>query len=218
MRDYNKMELLMTYATIYNDPWRRSVITETWTYWDNGFTNEELKRIEDYCDSQGTELGTTGGAGSESTPETVGQHRVSDVKFHHRNAETSWFFDKINHYVQATNESYYNFNLNGFSTFQYTTYTAEQQGRYDWHTDMIFSSHYRDEFQTRKLSITLLLNDDFEGGEFQINIGKESNPTIVPVPKGRAIFFPSFLLHRVTSITKGIRKSIVVWVLGPKFT
>ena len=34
---------------------------------------------------------------------------------------------------------------------------------------------------------------------------------------GRAVLFPSFLCHRVKPVTKGIRKSLVVWVVGPKF-
>jgi PKHD-type hydroxylase len=69
----------------------------------------------------------------------------------------------------------------------------------------------------RKLSLSLLLNDDFEGGEFHINQGNEKQPIIVPTKKGRAILFPSFMIHRVTPVTKGIRRSLVVWVLGPKF-
>ena len=71
--------------------------------------------------------------------------------------------------------------------------------------------------QPRKLSLSLALNDDFEGGEFQINEGKETNPITVPMHKGRVVLFPSFMIHRVTPITKGTRKSIVVWVNGPKF-
>ncbi len=35
--------------------------------------------------------------------------------------------------------------------------------------------------------------------------------------KGRMIFFPSFLIHRVAPVTQGIRRSLVIWVTGPKF-
>jgi len=208
----------MKYNVIYNDPWKRTMITEPWVFWDQGFTPEELNRIEKYCDSQVLDIATTGTVGTESTPETVISHRVSGVKFHERNLDTAWFFDKMNFYIQSINESYYGFNLNGYSSFQYTTYTAEQKGRYDWHMDMSLGGHYGDQVDTRKLSMSLLLNDDFEGGEFQLNLGKEEDSVTAEMTKGRAIFFPSFVLHRVKPITKGVRKSIVIWVVGPKFS
>ncbi len=112
---------------------------------------------------------------------------------------------------------FYGFNLNGYEWFQYTTYRAEDRGRYDWHADMEFGTSHAPDIESRKLSLTLCLNDDFEGGQFQINSGREEIPIIVPAPKGRVIAFPSFMIHRVTPVTKGIRRSLVVWVVGPKF-
>jgi PKHD-type hydroxylase len=70
------------------------------------------------------------------------------------------------------------------------------------------------------LSITLLLNEpgiDFEGGNFEINKGSPTEVDIVDMKKGMLIAFPSFLIHRVAPVTKGTRKSIVIWVQGPKF-
>jgi len=200
------------YTTIYNDPWSRSQITHPYVTWDNGFSDDELKSIIEYCDAAGTDLGTTFGAKDE---EDIKKHRVSNVKFHNRNNETAWIFDKLNFIIQASNEQFYNFHLNGYSQFQYTTYDAN--GRYDWHTDMAFGNKYGDDVEPRKLSLTLLLNDEFEGGEFQINDGKEENAIKIPMQKGRIILFPSFMIHRVTPVTKGVRKSLVIWVVGPKF-
>jgi PKHD-type hydroxylase len=200
------------YNTIYNDPWTRSQITHSYVTWDGAFSNDELKTVEEYCDAMGVELGTTFGA---TTEEEIKQHRTSNVKFHKRNSETGWIFDKLNFIVQAANEQFYNFHLNGYDSFQYTTYDPD--GRYDWHTDMAFGEKFGPDAEPRKLSMTLLLNDDFEGGEFQINNGKEETPVVVPMQKGRAVLFPSFMIHRVTPVAKGVRKSLVVWVLGPKF-
>ena len=58
---------------------------------------------------------------------------------------------------------------------------------------------------------------DFEGGDFQINSGQEKDAESVKMKKGDIIVFPSFMLHRVKPVTKGVRKSIVIWVMGPKF-
>jgi hypothetical protein len=35
--------------------------------------------------------------------------------------------------------------------------------------------------------------------------------------KGACICFPSYTYHRVTPVTSGIRKSLVVWFRGPKW-
>ena len=58
---------------------------------------------------------------------------------------------------------------------------------------------------------------DFEGGDFEINQGQEKDATKVDAKKGRILAFPSFMLHRVAPTTKGKRKSLVFWALGPKF-
>jgi PKHD-type hydroxylase len=65
----------------------------------------------------------------------------------------------------------------------------------------------------------MFLNDpsEYKGGKFQFNEGTEKAALDVPQVKGRMILFPSFMIHRVTPVTKGIRKSLVAWVLGPKF-
>jgi PKHD-type hydroxylase len=199
----------LTYTTIYNNPWERSQITYPFVTWDNAFSDEELDAIINYCDSVGTEIGATFGS---RTRKEIEKDRVSNVKFHARSSETAWIFDKLNFVIQAANEQYYNFRLNGYYQFQYTTY--DPNGRYDWHTDMSFGQKFGEEAEPRKLSMSLLLNDDFEGGKFEINSGKEEEADTVPMHKGRIVLFPSFMIHRVTPVTKGIRKSLVVWVLG----
>ena len=91
---------------------------------------------------------------------------------------------------------------------------------YDWHKDMIEGSTRGDDMLfTRKLSMVLLLNDpsEFEGGQFQINTGSEKRATEVVMKKGRLVAFPSWVIHRVLPVTSGIRQSLVVWGVGPKF-
>ena len=73
----------------------------------------------------------------------------------------------------------------------------------------------------RKLSLSIMLNDEseFSGGEFQMIIDSQTmeNPITVPHKKGRFVFFPAFIVHRVARAQSGIRKSLVFWALGPKF-
>jgi PKHD-type hydroxylase len=199
---------MKTFA-IYNDPMTRNFVTEPWVYWDDGFTQDELGRLVDYCDSTDLVKGVTFGGENLET-------RNSNVCFFDRNKENAWIFDRLNFIIQSANEMFYGFQLDGYRTFQYTTYNDTEQGHYNWHMDMGMGT--KETLLTRKLSLSLLLNDDFEGGEFHINNGSESNAITIPAKKGRAILFPSFMIHRVTPVTKGIRKSLVVWVLGQKFT
>ena len=35
--------------------------------------------------------------------------------------------------------------------------------------------------------------------------------------RGNLVAFPSYVLHQVTPVTSGIRKSLVAWGAGPKF-
>jgi predicted 2-oxoglutarate/Fe(II)-dependent dioxygenase YbiX len=61
----------------------------------------------------------------------------------------------------------------------------------------------------RTLSCSFILNDDYEGGEWEFfNGALKMKP-----PKGSAIAFPSNFLypHGITPITKGTRFSIVTW-------
>lgn len=86
------------------------------------------------------------------------------------------------------------------------------RGFFDWHLD--FGAG---EISARKLSMTIQLSDpnDYEGGDLRFMINKEI--VNAPKEKGTIIIFPSFIMHRVTPITKGTRQSIVGWVSGPPY-
>jgi PKHD-type hydroxylase len=206
----------MTYTTIYNDPSSRSKILHPWIYWDNAFTEEEIDEIVAYCDNKELALGEIIGTESQETREEV---RISKVGFHNRNQDTAWIFDRLNFTIQSANEQFFNYHLNGYDSFQYTTYSDTDSGHYTWHMDTHFGqpvSTFKSD-EPRKLSLTLMLNDDYEGGNFEFNFSRESDAVVPEKKKGRILMFPSFMLHRVAPVTKGIRRSIVIWVVGPKF-
>lgn len=204
----------MPYTTIYNDPYSRAKFIEPWAYWDDAFTNEELEKIVTYCEQFELDYG---GTFVSENKEDAEKHRVSNIKFHDRNADTAWIFDRLNFVIQSANEMYYNFHLNGYSKFQYTTYDATNAGHYNWHMDIAIGKIQHNDVEMRKLSLTLCLNDKYEGGNFCMNMGNEEKFETIPMKKGRIILFPSFMIHRVTPVTEGTRRSLVVWVLGPKF-
>lgn len=84
-------------------------------------------------------------------------------------------------------------------------------GKYETHVDTF---HARSN-ETRKLTALVFLNDDFEGGKFYLAV--EHNRIYPPQGKGTVLVFPSFMPHGVEPVTKGIRYSIVTWMVGPYF-
>jgi PKHD-type hydroxylase len=95
---------------------------------------------------------------------------------------------------------------------QVSKYRSENKGHYDWHID----SHPPIGNTQRKLSISILLSDpsEFEGGELQFK-GMEDRKILTK--QGSIVVFPSFVEHRVTPVTKGVRYSAVTWASGPAF-
>ena len=64
----------------------------------------------------------------------------------------------------------------------------------------------------RKLTFTLMLNDEYNGGELKLLQGEK-----IETKKGKLNVFPSFLPHCVTPVTKGTRYVIFGWFYGPNF-
>lgn len=81
---------------------------------------------------------------------------------------------------------------------------------FDWHYDI-----FHELTKTRKINFTIQLSDEdeYEGGDlefFKLNIHKNKK-------RGTIILYPSYLPHRITPITKGIRYAIVGHLNGPQF-
>ena len=141
--------------------------------------------------------------------------RKSDIVW----VNEQWVYDLVWPYMESVNEQAgWKYEIDAAESCQVTRYTEE--GFYDWHRDGI-GSHNEvtnepdNKFRhgnTRKLSMSIILNDDFEGGDFEIY--GEDTPEL---PKGSVIVFPSFIQHRVASVTKGTRYSLITWFVGPPF-
>jgi PKHD-type hydroxylase len=207
----------MVYNVIYNDPSRRHNIIDSWVYWDDVFTVEEIDTIVKDCTSKEVIPGKIFGSANDKNAVIDEQVRKSNIGWNCRTIENGWIFDRMNTVLQVMNERYYNLDLNGYDSFQYTEYDGNTSGHYDWHMDINLGYDSNITAGIRKLSMSILLNDDFEGGEFMINTGNQDEPLIIPTKSSRAIIFPSWIPHRVAPVTSGIRRSLVVWVVGPKF-
>ena len=55
--------------------------------------------------------------------------RIANIKFFYPDEENFWIFEKLNDTIVMRNEHVWNFELNGYESFQYTEYEASEVGR-----------------------------------------------------------------------------------------
>lgn len=171
---------------------------------DEAFTEEELGWINNlqtlYPFQEATTIGDVDGI------------RKSEIKWMHVDDKSFWVYERLGRYIQQANDKLWKFNLNSIiDSIQYTVY-YEGGGHYDWHVDIGPNT-----INHRKVSITIQLSDpdEYEGGDLEIWTGGDIKT--IERKQGCAIIFPSFLMHRVTPIIKGIRRSLVLWVGGDSY-
>ena len=149
--------------------------------------------------------------------------RNSQIKWVSLSKYTIDLFNYLENVVSEANKSHFNFDISySLDNIQYTEYHGSQKQNYGWHIDNSLIIEKKPTVLTsRKLSLTIQLSDpsEYEGGDLEIYIPHPEEPQIVKVPKekGKVIVFPSYLWHRVTPVTKGVRKSLVWWVGGIPF-
>ena len=172
--------------------------------WEDGFTDEECNTILRLGESMNSIDSTVSG---EVVIDSI---RRSTNSWLPLNNDTEWIYNRLGNIVRNLNGMHWRFNITGFNEdLQYTKYNGDKSF-YGWHID----SGTVGESPPRKLSVTLQLSDEneYEGGDFQIHATKLNT---LSKKKGLIVVFPSYSLHQVTPVTKGIRRSLVAWLCGP---
>ena len=139
--------------------------------------------------------------------------RITRVAWMERNSGTAWLYARLEEMVMHLNQQFYRFDLYGVvEAFQYTVYDGQEGGHYNWHVDLGGS-----DVEPRKISLSLQLSDPsrYEGCDLVLEAG--NGAYAAERARGTLIAFPSYVLHRVTPIESGTRKSLVIWVSGPEF-
>ena len=114
--------------------------------------------------------------------------------------------------IEEAKRNLWGFNLShGRDAIQHTIY-KEGGGHYDWHMD---AGHGMQRHRKVSLTVQLTDPDDYEGGKLQLWRGQ--NPLDAPRGKGTVVIFPSYMMHRVSEVTKGTRESLVLWVGGDHY-
>lgn len=176
--------------------------SQNYYYFNEGFSKNELKMIENSVLNIPFVEATTAG--------NLKEIRSSRIKWIPQSAEWFWLYEKLGNYAVHANDALWNFNLYSMpEQIQYTEYLASEGGHYGWHQDI-----GPDILSLRKVSITVQLSEDeeYEGGELEFNGG-----LMAPKGAGTVVIFPSYLMHRVSKVTKGTRKSFVLWLGGEHY-
>jgi len=182
-------------------------IDQTEYYWfDKGFNETELEWVNNLVSLYPIDNSYIIGSNNEEP-----KVRESLLRWLDYDDNSSWLYDKLHDCVIEANDTTWNFNLSYINdSIQYTQYFTGHH--YDWHVDIGPSP-----INHRKISVVVQLtkSEQYEGGDVEIWTGGKFKT--LPRIRGSVILFPSFLLHRVTPITKGIRNSLVLWVGGNSY-
>ncbi len=147
---------------------------------------------------------------SGKTQDVHAEKRSSDVYWLKYSQDLAELFQRLGDVVVKANNEFWEFHLSGFlEPLQLTHYRASKNDHYDWHVDRSDKGI----LQCRKISGSLILNDGYQGGNLEFF---DSKP-LGKLSPGTLVLFPSYQMHRVTSVTKGERWSLVFWVTGPRF-
>lgn len=197
------------YAAI---PPRQPKGTEPFAYWETFLSDNDIAQILNLPQWQTIQNASVGVGQISVFVPTI---RQSQVAWFTPCEKTQHIWDKIIFAIAEINRTYFHYELTGcYEPAQLSLYLGSEEGHYNWHID-----DSENTIQVpRKLSMSLLLSEpsEFTGGELQIKVANDE-PVNLPQAKGRAWFFPSYMLHRVTPVTKGVRRSLVLWVGGPPF-
>ena len=190
---------------IITEPKWKSLIVETTS---PIFTPEQCQLIINAGRSEKQETAQVGGGAKGTIDTKVRTSHISWIPF----KKMPEMYKTIETLMLKTNNNHFGFEgMQITEQAQYTEYPAG--GFYDWHMDSDVVG--MNEPPVRKISMTCLLSheSEFEGGGLELmSDGKIARPK-----QGQAIFFASFIRHRVVPITSGVRKSLVMWFGGPSF-
>ena len=137
-----------------------------------------------------------------------------------RNSKVSWIKDtilcqRVFSVIKDKSADFSNLYLDNIEPLQYSEYDTSQE--YGWHQDLNLKPY--NDGRIRKISFSIFLNNNFEGGEFDLEIyGPDAKPRYVSIWKRHSencVIFNSDMWHRVRPVKSGARESIVGWLLGP---
>ena len=182
-----------------------------WQMWEGGVSPTTCNQIIEECEKLEPMAATVG---NDSRTKGINTEvRRSEVRWA---GQIPWIKSLVYDFAARANKAAFGFDISYLEDIQYTIYNGADEGYYDWHFDTFWGNHTAFD---RKISVIIQLSDpiEYEGGEFLLDPMYEA-PDPKQIKRSGTVFcFPSPIRHTVKPVTKGIRKSLVAWVEGPKF-
>lgn len=147
---------------------------------------------------------------SSVDPSMATEKRKSRIRYIPHDDRSSWVFDKLKQFIIDSNKTAWNFDL--YSIIDSLQHSEYLEGDFcNLHMDIGPGTNHR------KISVIVQLSDpsEYDGGDLEV--WSEGKFEILSKEKGCAFLFPSFILHRVTPITRGMRKSLVIYAGGGSY-
>ena len=187
-----------------------------WCYFKGYFTPEQCNQIiEDglKLPSKDAVLGV-----DESNLSVNKDYRRSQVRFIQKYDPTfTWLFDALWKTALQANDEWFGFHISKLDYIQLAEYDVAYEGEYKDHHDVFWMNN--DPVYHRKMTAIVQLTDpnEYEGCNLElINLSQYPDAKEMRA-QGTVFFFPSFLTHRATPITKGTRYSLACWFDGLKW-
>ena len=175
------------------------------------FTPEQCKMIIEAGRAepkQNAEVGNKKGITSGVINNKVRTSHISWIPF----SKMVDMYQDIERIMKTTNGNHFGFD--GMTITEMAQYTEYPEGGfYDWHVDNDVNMQH--EPPVIKISMTCLLSpqSEFEGGDLELM----AEGKVAKIKQGHAVFFASFIRHRVKPVLRGNRKSLVMWFGGAPF-
>ena len=167
-------------------------------------SSEEVQAFKDYLEDASPIPAKVNKEGQHELDTSV---RDADVYYIEHEAENLYeILQKIAKMVNL----YFKYDLTGIEKAQIMHYKSPSNG-YSYHIDLSASESE----VSRKVSVSILLNDDYEGGEMCFRTSEEGS--CQKPSAGNVIAFSSFIPHKINPVTSGERYAVVVWFTGPCF-
>lgn len=132
----------------------------------------------------------------------IKKYNVWDIPI---NDDTFWFYDRI--YSWFENESGIIINRDAYFNKPNSAQKIHEYNigdKFDIHIDL------NDEYPDRVWNLGIVLNSNFEGGEYICYDENTKQPNIIKKITGNVIAYSSNVPHEITEITKGNRYSMVI--------
>ena len=175
-------------------------------YWESLYTLKEVKKINKNLKKYILNKDTT----SLAAGGVVKTSKVDAILW----KDAKKYLHQFNDFIRLRNERVFGFHLfpeNDYDWLFINSYSVGEQ--YGWHLD----SHTHCPSDIKLTALLNLSESPYEGGTLEMNTGYIKKAPEMDKP-GNMIIFPSFILHRVTPVTKGTRTSLAFLLTGGRWT